>query len=144
METRWTAWLRSIAVLAWIAGWVLLLWVVASPWGDLGGLVSEQLRWFQRFALWMGLVVGHLAGAYACRAAALSGRRARAIRWLLYPASVIAAASMVRLIASGDDDTIGVVLSAWLSYTAGATSALLGIGMPPPDEPATDQLPEEP
>jgi hypothetical protein len=124
-------WTRGLAELAWLAGWALLLWLVARPWRDLGGLVAERLRWLHDVALWGGVVLGHTLGVLVRPLdpphAAL-GLRARA---LLYPAAILAASALIALRGTSRADAIGVVLTAWLSYTAGASTALLGVGRGP-------------
>ena len=121
-------WLRRLVGALWTAGWFGVLWAVHRPWGGLGGLVSERLRWFERFVLAAGLIVGSTLGDVVRSVTATRSGQARGARWLLYPAAVIGALGMAVLRLAGRDDPIGVVLNGLLSYTAGALSAYLGIG----------------
>jgi hypothetical protein len=121
-------WLRRLVGALWVAGWVGVLWAVHRPWGELGGLVSERLRWFERFVLAAGLIVGSTLGEVVRSVTATRSGQARGARWLLYPAAVIGALVMVGLRFAERADPIGVVLNGLLAYTAGALSAYLGIG----------------
>lgn len=96
---RLAGWLR-------LAAWCALLYMIHSPWRELGGIVSERMRWSERFVLPMSLVVGCYAG---------SVWRSHA---LLPPAALTAAVllvlKMMRL-----HDVIGVVFTAFAAYWAG-------------------------
>lgn len=120
-ETRGRGLLRRVAGWAWILGWGVVLWLVASPWRDLGGLVDERLRWLERFVLGAGLVIGWRIGALARRAARPGTGHCHAtlLRRLLWPLAALTAAGLVLLRFTGRPDPIGVVLTAFLSYWAG-------------------------
>jgi hypothetical protein len=113
--------LRRGAGWIWILVWGVVLWNVAAPWRDLGGLVDERLRWLERFVLGAGSVVGWQVGAWGRRAARPGAGRSHAglLRWLLWPLAGLGAAGMAALHFAGNPDPIGVVLTALLSYWAG-------------------------
>ena len=113
--------LRCVAGWVWILVWGVVLWTVASPWRDLGGLVDERLRWLERFVLGAGIVIGWQAGAWGRWAARPGAGRCHAglLRWLLWPLAALTAAGLVFLRLTGKEDAIGVVLTAFLSYWAG-------------------------
>lgn len=121
-------WARRVFGAVWVAAWFGVLWAVHRPWGELGGLVSERLRWLERFVLAAGLIVGSSLGGLVRTVTAMRNGRAYGARWLLYPAGVIAALAMAVLWLGERRDPIGVVLTGLSSYTAGALSAHLGIG----------------
>jgi len=122
-QTRSAGWrlLRRCAGWAWILAWGVVLWVVASPWRDLGGLVDEWLRWLQRFALGAGVVTGWHVGCLGRWMARPGHGRSHAclLRWLLWPVAALTAAGLSVLRLTGNSDAIGVVLVAFLSYWAG-------------------------
>ena len=141
-------WWRRLIGLAWLLAWSGLLYLSVRPWRDLGGLVSERSRWWVRLALYAGLALGVTAGeivrgpAGRRRNAARFGRR---LRWLLYPAALAGTAGMLLLQITGRHDSIGIVLTGLLSYTAGAATSYLELSQfcrgtdreSSPDEPAT-------
>ena len=117
--------LRRLAGAAWLAAWCGVLWAVAAPWRNLGGLESERLRWLEWWALCAGIALGYTMGCGA-RDWAKSGigrSHARAIRVALYPPGLVAAIALVGLACVGERGPIGVVATAFLSYWAGFDSA---------------------
>lgn len=108
-----------------VACWLALLYCVYAPWGELGGLVSEQLRWLERFVLLSVPVVGYTLGCFARDAQrgdpALD--RGRLLRWLMYPVALTAATGLVLLALSGTQDPIGIVFTAFVGYSAGVDVA---------------------
>ena len=115
-----------VAGAAWCAVWFLLLWAVLAPWDQLGGIVSQRLRWLERFALAFGLIAGTTAGGYArdaCRPG--SGRtHRRLLRLLLLPQAAITAAALIRLAVIDHEPGIGIVTTAFLSWWAGVDMAI--------------------
>jgi hypothetical protein len=145
----------------WILAWGAVLWIVASPWRHLGGLVDERLRWLERFVLGAGIVIGWQVGTAGRRAARPGTGRTHAglLRWLLWPPAALTAGGLLLLRFAGNPDAIGVVLTAFLSYWAGLDLAfgawplvrgepycLTGSIDPPSEEAAgsDDQLAEPP
>jgi hypothetical protein len=106
---------RRLAGWVWLAGWVCVLYLVVSPWSDLGGIVDERLRWFHRFSLWMGIGAGIVAG--------LHGREGGAERWykrVWYPLACCTAVMMIVLAVSGGRlGEIGIVLTGFLAVWSG-------------------------
>jgi hypothetical protein len=137
-------WLRWSVGVSWLGAWAVLLWTVHRPWGGLGGIVSERLRWLERFVLASGLVVGSTLGEIVRSTAVRGGTHGRGLRWLLYPAGIGAATLMVALRLAGRNDPIGIVLGGLLSYSAGALSACLAIGSYCRGECDSDQRSDEP
>ena len=113
--------MRQLAGWAWVLAWGVVLWIVASPWRHLGGLVDDRLRWLQRFVLGAGFVVGWQLGAWGRWAARPGTGRSHAsqVRWLLWPLAAASATGLAVLRFSGSADPIGVVLTGFLSYWAG-------------------------
>jgi hypothetical protein len=112
---------RRVAGAAWLAAWCGVLWAVAAPWRNLGGLESERLRWLEWWALCAGIALGFTMGAGA-RDWARSGvgrTHALALRVALYPPGLVAAVALVALSYAGERGPIGVVATAFLSYWAG-------------------------
>lgn len=110
----------------WLSGWVAVLYLVAAPWEDLGGLVSERLRWLESFVLAAAPVIGFTAGRFGRDALRPEAGRTYVwlVRWLLYPPALLACASLVLLAITDRDDLIGILLTALLGYWAGLDTAL--------------------
>ncbi len=102
---------RRLAGWAWLIAWCVSLHTIHSPWRELGGLVSERMRWSERFLLPMGFVVGCYAGSIARRYA------------VLLPVAALAAVVLVALRLLGPPDPIGVVFNAFAAYWAGVDIA---------------------
>jgi hypothetical protein len=125
-KLRWRPILRRAAGWAWLAAWCGVLWAVAAPWRNLGGLESERLRWLEWWALCSGIALGFTLGRGArdwIRAG--SGRtHALALRVALYPPGLVAVIALVALSLVGERGPIGVVATAFLSYWAGFDVAI--------------------
>ena len=112
---------RRIAGGIWLAAWCGVLWAVAAPWRNLGGLESERLRWLEWWALCAGIALGFTMGRGA-RDWARSGvgrTHALALRVALYPPGIVAAIALVALSFVGQRGPVGIVATAFLSYWAG-------------------------
>lgn len=103
-----------------------MLYLVAAPWDDLGGLVSERLRWLESFVVAAAPLIGFTAGRFGRDGLRPESGRTYVwlVRWLLYPPALLAAASLVLLALSGHDELIGILLTALLGYWAGLDTAL--------------------
>ncbi len=114
-------WKRRLAGWAWLAGWTGLLYAVAAPWRDLGGIVDERLRWLEGFVLLSALSIGFTIGRFGRDSAEDgSGRtHARFLRFLLYPPALLTAAGLIALTALGQRGATGVAVSGFLAYWAG-------------------------
>lgn len=113
--------LRRVAGTAWLAAWCTVLWALAAPWRNLGGLESERLRWLEWWALCSGVALGFTLGR-GVRDWVRSGvgrTYARALRLALYPPGIVAAIALVALSFVGERGPVGVVATAFLSYWAG-------------------------
>jgi hypothetical protein len=113
--------LRRVAGGAWLAAWCGVLWAVAAPWRNLGGLESERLRWLEWWVLCAGIALGFALGR-GVRDWARSGvgrTHAKALRVALYPPGLVAACALVALSFVGERGPVGVVATAFLSYWAG-------------------------
>jgi len=129
VRSRWP-WRRAEGC-AWLGAWCSVLWAVAAPWRNLGGLESERLRWLEWWALCAGIALGYTMGAGA-RDWARSGfgrTYARAIRLALYPPGLVAAIALIALSTVGERGPIGVVATAFLSYWAGFDVAFGAVPM---------------
>jgi hypothetical protein len=105
----------------WLAAWLLLLWLMVSPWRRLGGLVSEQLRWLASWIFPVAFIVGCASGRLGRHAARPGSGRCHAglLRWLLLPQAVLTAVVLLLLRQLGFDDVLTVVYTAFASYWAG-------------------------
>lgn len=113
--------LGRIAGFAWLTTWCGVLWAVAAPWRNLGGLESERLRWLEWWALCSGIALGFTLGR-GVRDWAQSGvgrTHAKALRIAFYPPGFVAVLSLIALSVTGERGPIGVVTTAFLSYWAG-------------------------
>jgi len=115
------SWWRRAAGWFWLIAWLLLLWLMHSPWRQLGGLVGERLRWLERLVLPMALIVGCLAGRLGRDAARPGSGRCHAglMRRLLLPPAALTAAALVVMQLIGLHDQIGVAFIAFMAYWAG-------------------------
>jgi hypothetical protein len=114
-------WKRRLAGFAWLLIWTAVLYAVAAPWRDLGGVVGERLRWLEWFVLITGLSVGFTAGRFGRDLAAPGTGRSHAgtLRFLLYPLAGLTAFGLIALTALDRRDPVGVVVTAFLAYWAG-------------------------
>ena len=112
---------RKLAGVAWLATWCAVLWTVASPWRNLGGLESERLRWLEWWALCGGIAFGFTIGRAARDWVLAGGGRtlAIALRIALYPPALVAALALIALSVAGERGPVGVVVTAFLAYWAG-------------------------
>lgn len=139
------AWPRVVGGLLWITGWVGALYLVAAPWRELGGVVSEQLRWLESFVLFTGAVLGFSLGGCVREMARPDSLRRWVflLRCLLYPPAVLTAVALVVLRVLGQQDPIGVVFTSFLSYWAGLDLAFGALplleGRPLAEEARTDE-----
>jgi hypothetical protein len=121
--------LRRAAGAAWLAAWCGVLWAVAAPWRNLGGLESERLRWLEWWVLSAGIALGFTMGRGA-RDWARSGvgrTHALALRVALYPPGLVACVALVALAIAGERGPVGVVATAFLSYWAGFDVAFAAV-----------------
>lgn len=113
--------MRRVAGTLWLLAWCAVLYAVAAPWRQLGGLESERLRWMEWWALFGGVTLGFGIGREV-RTWALSGlgrTYARALRVVFYPPVAMTAIALVALSFHGERGPVGVVATAFLSYWAG-------------------------
>ena len=105
----------------WLAAWALLLYEVDRPWRDLGGVLSERMRWLERFVLGTAFVAGCLAGTLARDATedAPDSRPMRVFRRAWLGPACFVAVLLVWLESRGDWPWILLVLAGWLGYWSG-------------------------
>ena len=118
--------LRSTGGALWLAFWALVLHGIDRPWRELGGLLSERMRWTERFVLGAALIAGCLAGSVVRDATRDAGRSATARQllrraWLLPSASVAVVLVWLELRAAWP--SILLVLAGWLGYWSGLDAA---------------------
>ena len=120
---------RRVAGACWLAAWCAVLWAVAAPWRNLGGLESERLRWLEWWALCSGIALGYTMGLGArdWARSGVSRTHAVALRVALYPPGLVAAIALVALSFAGESGPIGVVATAFLSYWAGFDAAFCAV-----------------
>jgi len=114
-------WKRRLAGAAWLAGWISILYLVASPWRRLGGLEDESLRWLEGFVLLAGVSVGFTLGRFGRDMAAggIGRTHLQFLRFVLYPPALLTAAGLVVLSFLEKRGAIGVAVSGFLAYWAG-------------------------
>jgi hypothetical protein len=119
--TRPRALARRAAGFLWLVAWMVLLYAVAAPWRELGGLVDERLRWLEWFVLVTGLSAGFVAGRFGRDMAGPGSGRAHVyvLRFLLYPFALLTVLALLTLTWLGQRDPVGVVVTAFLAYWAG-------------------------
>ena len=128
-NVRWRQAWRRVAGALWLAAWCGVLWAVAAPWRNLGGLESERLRWLEWWALCSGIALGFTLGRGA-RDWARSGvgrTHALALRVALYPPGLVAAVALVALTIVGERGPVGVVATAFLAYWGGFDVAFAAV-----------------
>jgi hypothetical protein len=121
-----TTWSRRAGGALWLLLWLVVLHVFTDPWRHLGGLVDERLRWLEGFVLGCGASLGFTAGRFRREAIERGDPRSRAaaMRVLLYPPAIVVAASVAALAALEEQDSIGVVVTAFLAYWCGLDLAM--------------------
>ncbi len=114
-------WARRIAGGAWLALWCAVLYTVAAPWRELGGVVDERLRWLEWCVLFNGVALGYTLGRWGRELAARIDLRGYVLlaRYLLYPLLGLTALALLALTAIDRRDPIGVVVTGLLAYWAG-------------------------
>lgn len=114
-------WRRRAAGYAWLAAWMIVLYLVAAPWRGLGGLVDERLRWTEWFVLITALPLGFAVGRFGRERVVSDPTRTHLefLRWLLYPLGALTALSLLVLTWLGQRGPIGVVTTGFLAYWAG-------------------------
>jgi len=125
-RTEWREWVcRFIGLLRTLA-WAAALYFVASPWRELGGLITERVRWLGWFVLYAGIVLGFALGDYIGEALPPESTRdtLRLMRRTLYLPAVLTATWLVVLQLLHQREVAGVVFTAFLSYWAGIDVAL--------------------
>jgi len=122
IKPRRPLWLaRRVAGFVWLLIWIFMLYLVAAPWRELGGIVDERLRWLEWFLLLVGLSVGFTVGRFGRDVAGPGTGRTHIhfLRFLLYPLALLTALALVALTLMDERDPIGVVVTAFLAYWAG-------------------------
>jgi hypothetical protein len=112
----------------WIGAWLGLLVVIHTPWSDLGGIVSERMRWNERATLGTAAIMGALAGSTGRAWASRPGGPSHAVqaRWLWLPPALIAIAIAAAAELRGDWALTLIALVGFLSYWAGLDVAFGG------------------
>jgi len=113
--------LRRLAGWLWAVAWLLVLRAFVAPWDDLGGVVSERLRWLEQLVAGGSIAIGCTLGRVARDLAPPGSGRSHAtlIRGWLLVAGGTTAVALVLLEWSGRTDWIGVVATGFLGCWAG-------------------------
>lgn len=128
----------------WLSAWIALLYTVAAPWRDLGGVEDERLRWLEAAVLLTGLCLGFTLGCLARRTVRSTRAQAyaRLVRWALIPPAALTALAIAALTALGARGPAAVVVTALLAYWAGLDLAFGAVplmeGAPRPAPPRED------
>jgi hypothetical protein len=112
----------------WILSWAAILWLIVSPWRELGGVVSERWRWLEWLVLgWCPVLGCHVASIGRRRARFGSGlSHARMLRMVLVPPAALTAAALLVLRCLENEEAVGVLVTGFLAYWAGLDLALGG------------------
>jgi hypothetical protein len=113
--------LRRLAGWMWFSTWIALLYTVAAPWRDLGGVEDERLRWLEAAVLLTGLCLGFTLGCLGRRTVRTTRAQAyaRLVRWALIPPAALTALAIAALTALHARGPAAVVVTALLAYWAG-------------------------
>jgi len=119
-------WYRRPIGWLWFAAWAVILNVAHRPWHELGGLLSERMRWLERFVIGAAFMIGCYVGSYARDAAQSSTGRTHfsLLRYIWTPPAALAAAAMLVFELRGDWPRILLVLAGFLAYWAGLDASL--------------------
>jgi hypothetical protein len=121
--------MRRLAGGLWCSAWILALVVFVGPWTELGGIVSERMRWLLRLVLGVALIAGLGVGDWARQAAHPGSGRCHAtlLRLALYPPALATALALCGLALRGAGFAIGVVATGFLAYWAGFDGGIGGL-----------------
>ncbi len=116
---------RRPAGWAWIATWSWILVSLHRPWSELGGLIGEQMRWFERAVVGSAWMLGYFVGRVG-RGLAQSGRgrtHAGLLRQIWIPPAAIVSAALLVLNWQGRWQEILLVTVGFCAYWAGVDVA---------------------
>ena len=113
-------WQRRLIGWLWLGAWLSVLVAVHAPWSDLGGIVSERMRWYERATLGAAAIAGGLAGFTGRAWASCTGGPSYAVqlRWLWLPLAGATAMFVVAAEVQGAWPLTLVALVGFLSYWA--------------------------
>jgi hypothetical protein len=134
--------IRRALGLLWLAAWFVVRDRLAAPWRELGGLVSERLRWLMWLVLTATPILGATLGALMRQIVPPRTDADYAVgrRRLLVPALALTALALVVLRCAGASDAISIVFAGAVGYWAGIDAAfsawplLAGRRLEPPAE----------
>ena len=114
-------WQRRLVGWFWIGAWLVVLTTIHAPWSNLGGIVSERIRWNERATLGTAAIVGALAGSTGRARASRPGGPSHAVlaRWLWFPPALLALAIAAIAELRGDWALTLIALVGFLCYWAG-------------------------
>lgn len=69
VRRAWPTWVRRSIGWIWLALWAAVIDLLHRPWHELGGLLSERMRWLERFVLGAAFLVGCFVGSFVRDAA---------------------------------------------------------------------------
>lgn len=113
--------IHRIAGLTWLVTWVAVVVLFHSPWRELGGLVSETTRYWERVVLAYSAIAGGFVGATVRSAARPGSGRSHAglLRYVLGLPAALVAVTLVVLRLRDLDDWVGVVSVGFVAWWAG-------------------------
>jgi hypothetical protein len=117
---------RQIAGWSWLLLWAAALELVHRPWHELGGLLSERMRWLERFTLGAAFLVGCFVGSFVRDSA--SSVRCRphvdSLRFVWMPPGILVAVAMAASWHLGRWPWTLLLLVAFAAYWAGLDAAI--------------------
>jgi hypothetical protein len=119
-------WARRVVGFTWLALWAAAIVTVHRPWRELGGWLTEDLRWLERVVLGASFLIGCFVGSFVRDAARSPGGRPHvdSLRFVWIPPGASAAASMIASSLGGWWPWTLMVLVGFVGYWAGLDAAI--------------------
>jgi len=119
-------WVRQCVGWAWLLMWAAVLELVHRPWHELGGLLSERMRWLERFVLGAAFLAGCFIGSFVRDASqSVRGRpHLDSLRFVWIPPAALAAVTMAASWHLDQWPWTLLVLTGFAAYWAGLDAAI--------------------
>lgn len=118
--------MRRLVGWVWLALWALAIDLVHRPWHELGGPLTERMRWLERFVLGAAFLVGCFVGSFVRDAAQKVRWRPHldSLRFVWIPPAALVAVAMAVLHGLGHWPWTLLVLAAFTAYWAGLDASV--------------------
>lgn len=119
-------WVRQASGWIWLLLWAAILDFLHRPWHELGGLLSERMRWLERFVLGAAFLVGCFVGSFVRDAAqSFRGRNhVDSLRFVWIPPAALTAVTMAACARFDRWPWTLLVLTGFMAYWAGLDAAV--------------------